>query len=158
MERYCSSYLDRNGLYNDGFPCPGKTYCCEKEDGTKMCCAETANANVQKQLVTKPAYISPILSELVATTKSSSFYQNNLEQFNNRVGNLNTRFENVNNNNKEYLQPTDGFIRTPSNISLLMSKYVLKKNLIFFKICILLNQVERFYECVCISLDIFLFL
>lgn len=40
MERYCSSYYDRHGLYNDGFPCPGQTYCCEKDDGHKMCCSE----------------------------------------------------------------------------------------------------------------------
>lgn len=39
MERYCSSYYDKHGLYNDGFPCPADKYCCQKEDGMKMCCS-----------------------------------------------------------------------------------------------------------------------
>lgn len=39
QERYCSSYYDRHGLYNDGFPCPEGKYCCQNEqDGTKSCC------------------------------------------------------------------------------------------------------------------------
>ncbi len=38
LERYCSSYYDRHGLYNDGFPCPADKYCCENEDGNKKCC------------------------------------------------------------------------------------------------------------------------
>ena len=41
MERYCSSYYDKHGLYNDGFPCPADKYCCQTDDGTKMCCAIT---------------------------------------------------------------------------------------------------------------------
>lgn len=39
LERYCSSYYDRHGLYNDGFPCPTDKYCCQNTDGTKMCCS-----------------------------------------------------------------------------------------------------------------------
>ena len=39
MERYCSSYYDKHGLYNDGFPCPADKYCCQGDDGAKMCCA-----------------------------------------------------------------------------------------------------------------------
>lgn len=39
LERYCSSYYDRHGLYNDGFPCPADKYCCQLDDGTKMCCS-----------------------------------------------------------------------------------------------------------------------
>jgi hypothetical protein len=38
IERYCSSYYDKHGLYNDGFPCPNDKYCCQTSDGTKMCC------------------------------------------------------------------------------------------------------------------------
>ena len=39
LERYCSSYYDRHGLYNDGFPCPTDKYCCQSADGAKMCCS-----------------------------------------------------------------------------------------------------------------------
>lgn len=40
MERYCSSYYDKHGLYNDGFPCPINKYCCQTPDGgSKMCCS-----------------------------------------------------------------------------------------------------------------------
>ena len=38
QERYCSSYYDKHGLYNDGFPCPEDKYCCQTSDGSKMCC------------------------------------------------------------------------------------------------------------------------
>jgi hypothetical protein len=38
MERYCSSYFDKDGLYNDGFPCPVDKYCCQTPQGVKMCC------------------------------------------------------------------------------------------------------------------------
>jgi hypothetical protein len=38
IESYCSSYYDKNGLYNDGFPCPIDKYCCQSSDGTKSCC------------------------------------------------------------------------------------------------------------------------
>ena len=37
-ESYCISYYDKNGLYNDGFPCPIDKYCCQSSDGTKLCC------------------------------------------------------------------------------------------------------------------------
>ena len=45
LERYCSSYYDRHGLYNDGFPCPSDKYCCQNEDGTKACCPITKQPN-----------------------------------------------------------------------------------------------------------------
>jgi hypothetical protein len=38
VERYCSSYYDKHGLYNDGFPCPDDKYCCQAQDGSKSCC------------------------------------------------------------------------------------------------------------------------
>jgi hypothetical protein len=120
MERYCSSYLDRNGLYNDGFPCPGQTYCCEKEDGTKMCCQEVSD-DTSVQQVTKQAYTSPILSQL-ATTKSNDFYEN-LKKFNNEIQKQNlATIENLNRNNEQYIQSSNGYIGAPSNISLLLSK------------------------------------
>lgn len=60
MERYCSSYYDKHGLYNDGFPCPANNYCCLSKDGSgsKMCCAiqvkETANVNDNLLSPSKP--------------------------------------------------------------------------------------------------------
>ncbi len=120
MERYCSSYVDRNGLYNDGFPCPGQTYCCEKDDGMKMCCQEVS-ADTIVEHVTKQAYTSPILSQLV-TTKSNEFYHN-LKKFNNQIQkqSLGTN-EEIIKNNEQYTQSSNGYIREPSSISLLMSK------------------------------------
>lgn len=47
QERYCSSYYDKHGLYNDGFPCPADKYCCQTADGTKMCCP--LNQNLDKE-------------------------------------------------------------------------------------------------------------
>ena len=44
LERYCSSYYDRHGLYNDGFPCPTDKYCCENADGNKKCCVISRQA------------------------------------------------------------------------------------------------------------------
>ncbi len=39
IEQYCSAYLDKYGSYNDGFPCPTDTYCCQNKDGLKHCCS-----------------------------------------------------------------------------------------------------------------------
>lgn len=62
MERYCSSYYDKHGLYNDGFPCPADKYCCQTDDGTKMCCAigepaaKPSNEHVKEQQQQPPRH------------------------------------------------------------------------------------------------------
>ena len=62
MERYCSSYYDTHGLYNDGFPCPADKYCCQTDDGTKMCCAigepaaKPSNEHVKEQQQQPPRH------------------------------------------------------------------------------------------------------
>ena len=45
MEKYCSAFYDKHGLYNDGFPCPSDKYCCQSSDGNKMCCPINADNN-----------------------------------------------------------------------------------------------------------------
>ena len=44
QERYCISYYDKHGLYNDGFPCPEDKYCCQIADGSKLCCDVNAQS------------------------------------------------------------------------------------------------------------------
>ena len=48
LERYCSSYYDKHGLYNDGFPCPADKYCCQNDDGTKKCCSIEAEMKIEE--------------------------------------------------------------------------------------------------------------
>jgi hypothetical protein len=47
QERYCSSYYDKHGLYNDGFPCPDDKYCCQTPDGSKACCDANSTNNAE---------------------------------------------------------------------------------------------------------------
>ena len=91
MERYCSSYYDKHGLYNDGFPCPANKYCCQSTDGgSKMCCSMPAVENSSKSdakkksngildtIVTPP---SPVLnSNNARTTLASNLNEFLLEQ------------------------------------------------------------------------------
>lgn len=55
QERYCSSYYDKHGLYNDGFPCPQDKYCCTNDDdGHKMCCLLSSSTEPnQRRLLDK---------------------------------------------------------------------------------------------------------
>lgn len=117
MERYCSSYLDRHGLYNDGFPCPGQTHCCEKSDGTKMCCPDMSENRVEH--IVKQAPTSTLISQMITT--KSKFYQDLESLTFNNVNSIKNRHQNQIENNKQYLS-ANGFARTPSNVSLLMSK------------------------------------
>ena len=110
MERYCSSYYDRHGLYNDGFPCPGKTYCCEKDDGHKMCCPEvTATLNKNPHGVAT----STILQRILQKDKQQGFYNH-----------LDSLAFNTNNNNRELGAVNDPFqLQSPaSSISFSISK------------------------------------
>jgi len=85
-----------------------------------MCCQEVSD-DTSVQQVTKQAYTSPILSQL-ATTKSNDFYEN-LKKFNNEIQKQNlATIENLNRNNEQYIQSSNGYIGAPSNISLLLSK------------------------------------
>jgi hypothetical protein len=67
LERYCSSYYDRHGLYNDGFPCPTDKYCCQSADGAKMCCSLSNDLLFKQKLTTSSS--API-----------SYYQQTVQQ------------------------------------------------------------------------------
>lgn len=61
-EGYCSSYYDKHGLYNDGFPCPTGKYCCRSTDGIKMCCSFKQNDESFMQSSSKSSIIFSTIS------------------------------------------------------------------------------------------------
>ncbi|RNA43021.1 hypothetical protein BpHYR1_008534 [Brachionus plicatilis] len=63
-ERYCSSYYDKHGLYNDGFPCPADKYCCQSADGIKMCCSFKQNDNSFMPSSSKSSVILSTISNI----------------------------------------------------------------------------------------------
>ena len=101
MERYCSSYYDKHGLYNDGFPCPGNKYCCQAPDGgSKMCCSvqesvagKSKNANINNN--NEDYSSNDIESSLVGAVKKESAFFN---KFNTKSPpNIRTTISNLNN-------------------------------------------------------------
>jgi hypothetical protein len=119
MEHYCSSYYDRNGLYNDGFPCPGHTYCCDKEDGQKMCCAMADAVPEQNQQYSVTT--STILQQIMTSKAVDKFYGNRDNLNRHKLG-FGQSHENTGglhfNSEVEQSQPTVAV----SSISFLMSK------------------------------------
>jgi len=105
LERYCSSYYDKQGLYNDGFPCPADKYCCQNADGMKMCCSLNENkpsTSVAVELLKTTS--SNILSTISNNQHAKSFIDMNI---NNNINN------NHRNNNKANL-----FNKPSSSISI----------------------------------------
>jgi hypothetical protein len=102
MERYCSSYYDKHGLYNDGFPCPANKYCCQAHDGgSKMCCSvqeNVAETNKNANINDSADYSSSndlIESSLVSAVKKESAFFN---KFNTKSPlNIRTTISNLNN-------------------------------------------------------------
>jgi hypothetical protein len=91
IERYCSSYYDKHGLYNDGFPCPNDKYCCQTSDGAKMCCDLnffTTTISKSNRLIEKSTKSNLILNTILNNgnefnsnnkfNKINSFTENNL--------------------------------------------------------------------------------
>lgn len=72
LERYCSSYYDKHGLYNDGFPCPMDKYCCQTSDGTKMCCSlsDMSNSKQTKPPQTTHSFIISTISNKILNKES----------------------------------------------------------------------------------------
>ena len=70
-ERYCSSYYDKHGLYNDGFPCPADKYCCQSSDGIKMCCSLKQNANLNIHSSSKSSIIFSTISNAFINRQKS---------------------------------------------------------------------------------------
>ena len=69
LERYCSSYYDKHGLYNDGFPCPEDTYCCQSSaDQTKMCCSLSS---LSTQTLTISSSTTRLIKQMLNHQKSS---------------------------------------------------------------------------------------
>lgn len=94
MERYCSSFYDRNGLYNDGFPCPKNKYCCQNQEGNKICCSESIHSNEYAQNPT-----STVLSYLASSsTKSIHILHEQKVLGKNKI--IQSRIHNI---NKQYL-------------------------------------------------------
>jgi hypothetical protein len=83
MERYCSSYYDRFGLYNDGFPCPDDKYCCENADGYKKCCS----INTTTKQTAYTGHTSTILAALGSSSATlSSFVKHGQHKQSNPIG------------------------------------------------------------------------
>jgi hypothetical protein len=74
QEQYCSSYYDKFGLYNDGFPCPDGTHCCKpNDDGIKICCPNNNSKTMPKLHQTSPhSSISYILTTLTPTKTTTT--------------------------------------------------------------------------------------
>ena len=87
MERYCSSYYDKHGLYNDGFPCPANKYCCQSPDGggSKMCCAIQAKVSNTNDDADDADYSSENNKENSASTKSPSHSRTTISHLNNML-------------------------------------------------------------------------
>jgi len=100
LERYCSSYYDKQGLYNDGFPCPADKYCCQNADGMKMCCSLNENKSSTRAAV-----------ELLRTTSSNilSTISNNQHV---------KSFIDMNINNKNNINKANLFNKPSSSISI----------------------------------------
>ncbi|CAF0766270.1 unnamed protein product [Brachionus calyciflorus] len=78
LERYCSSYYDRHGLYNDGFPCPTDKYCCQTPEGAKMCCSiSTPNSFAKAQSSTQSSILLSTISNEFINRQKSFFIDTN---------------------------------------------------------------------------------
>ena len=96
QERYCSSYYDKHGLYNDGFPCPNDKYCCQTSEGTKMCCPlNQLQSNLNSKLFQNSKFYHSSVSP--QSSSSSSYLLTTLS--NNFVVDYNKRINHLNNNN-----------------------------------------------------------
>jgi hypothetical protein len=114
IERYCSSYYDKHGLYNDGFPCPNDKYCCQTSDGAKMCC----EINIPTKAIKSNRFIEK-------TTKSNIMLNtilNNDHEFNSN--NNNNRINSFSNNIVSHLGTgsTNILYSTSSTLPILFSK------------------------------------
>lgn len=77
QEKYCSSYYDKHGLYNDGFPCPVDKYCCQSADGNKMCCPILKSFNEKQQQQQQ----QPSIVHYPSSSTHSSHLLNTLSSF-----------------------------------------------------------------------------
>ena len=94
MERYCSSFYDRNGLYNDGFPCPENKYCCQNQEGNKICCSKSIHSIEYTHTST-----STVLSYL-AQSLTKSMYTLNEQKMLRKNENIQSQVRNI---NKQYI-------------------------------------------------------
>ena len=152
LERYCSSYYDRFGLYNDGFPCPSDKYCCQNMDGTKMCCV----------ISKKQSSSSEITSNLFRKMQSTSSPQTVVNP-----STLLNKFKSI--KSIDQLSPLDTASSSPSSMSststplsalssspwpFLITKYVQS---IFFLFHLIISKHCTLYLHVCVFVCLFFF-